>query len=295
MVAGPLVKEMPNHSLNIGFIIQARMRSKRLPGKVLLPMPIGTNDSMLGCIIKQLGNSSHAATIVVATALGDENDPISKWCDLNGVICFRGDEQDVLSRFISITQNHAFDVVVRLTADNPLIDLEVLDQVIDAHIKSDADYTCSSGMPLGMNIEVVRGTALLALKHRDLDENDREHVTHYFRNSSGFSVQVISITRENALSTIRTTVDYPEDYMFMSTVISYKTKDVSGLNALEKFLQAFPFLMDVNKKNLQKRQFDDPIMELQTAAQLLESAEMHRAAQTLRDSLTCGAQDKSIG
>ncbi len=272
----------------IGLIIQARMQSERLPGKVMLPMPIGSESTMLECIISQLKKSTHEATIVVATAQGLVNDPIAEWCDSNGVNCFRGDEKNVLSRFIEITQEYEFDTVVRLTADNPLLDLTVLDQVIEAHSRSDADYTCSSGMPLGMNIEVIHGASLIDLQSRSLNDADLEHVTHHFRNNSGFSVHVVHIARANELAAIRTTVDYPEDYVFMSAVLSNKAENDHGLNALGRFVQKFPFLLDVNRKNLQKKQYDDPIVELQEAAILLEQADMHRAAQALRDSLTAG-------
>lgn len=276
-----------SHS-KIGFVIQARMQSERLPGKVLLPMPVGSDSTMLGCIVAQLRKSSHQATIVVATAKGAVNEPIVEWCDSNGVNCFRGDEKDVLSRFTSITREYGFETVVRLTADNPLIDLTVLDQVLESHIKSDADYTCSSGMPLGMNIEVVHGESLIQLESRELNNADREHVTHHFRNNPGFSVHVVHIARANELASIRTTVDYPEDYVFMSAVLSNKAETDSGLNALGRFAQKFPFLLDMNRNNIQKKQYNNPIIELQEAAILLEQADMHRAAQTLRDSLGAG-------
>lgn len=264
------------------------MQSERLPGKVMLPMPVGSGSTMLGSIIGQLGKSAHQATVVVATAQGETNDPIAEWCDSNGVNYFRGDEKDVLSRFISITREYGFDTIVRLTADNPLIDLSVLDQIIEAHVRSDADYTCSSGMPLGMNIEVVHGESLIELEGRELNDADREHVTHHFRNNPGFSVHVVHIARANELASIRTTVDYPEDYVLMSAVLSNKSENDSGLNALGRFAQNFPFLLDVNRKNIQKKQFNNPIIELQEAAILLEQADMHRAAQTLRDTLGAG-------
>jgi spore coat polysaccharide biosynthesis protein SpsF len=275
-------------SNKIGFVIQARMQSERLPGKVLLPMPVGSAETMLGRIVSQLKKSSHPATIVVATGNGSANDPIALWSESHGVLCFRGDEKDVLSRYISVTRENEFETVVRLTADNPLIDLTVLDQVIDAHVKSDADYTSSSGMPLGMNVEVVHGPSLIELEHRELNDADREHVTHHFRNNPGFSVHVVHIARANELSAIRTTVDYPEDYVFMSAVLAHKTATDSGLNALGRFAQEFPYLLDVNRKNLQKKQFDNAKVELQEAAIMLEQADMHRAAQALRDALTAG-------
>jgi len=279
---------MSTSTNKIGFIIQARMQSERLPGKVMLPMPIGSDVSMLECIVNQLKLSQHQASIVVATAVGDVNKPIVEFCESKGITFFSGDEKDVLSRFISITREHSFDTVVRLTADNPLIDLTVLDQVVEAHIKSDADYTCSSGMPLGMNVEVVHGASLLELEQKQLNEADQEHVTHHFRNNSGFSVHVVHIARANELSAIRTTVDYPEDYVFMSAVIANSDSNDSGLNALGRFSQKYPFLLNLNKGNHQKKQFDSPVIEFQEAAVLLEHLDMHRAAHWLRDALTAG-------
>src|SRR5690606_35423026 len=132
--------------------------SQRLQGKVLMPLPFPDGKPILTHIVDVL--EPLEGDIIVATSRNKENDKIETFCQTNGIGCLRGDEDNVLSRFLAIQEVYAFSHIVRLTADNPFIDSTVIQDVIDFHIAEDNDYTCSKGLPLGMNIEVFKGSAI---------------------------------------------------------------------------------------------------------------------------------------
>src|SRR6202042_2477938 len=106
----------------------------------------------------------HPGEVIVATSTNIENDILFNYCRENAIKCYRGDEENVLSRFIQIVKQQQFDVVVRLTSDNPLTDISLLDKAILYHIKNDNDYTKSEDLPLGMNFEIISPKALLAIE-----------------------------------------------------------------------------------------------------------------------------------
>lgn len=256
------------------------MQSDRLPGKVLLPMPLHGQSTMLGSIVEQISQCRHDGMIVVATAEGVHNDPIADWCSDNNIACFRGSESDVLSRFISISKQHQFDIVVRLTADNPILDIPSIDLAIDQHCSGGYDYTYTTGLPVGMNVEVVDARKLIALEYADLCDADREHVTHYFKTHDGFNILRMPVHEVEALSSLRLTVDYPADYLVLSTLLSYST-DLHGIE-LVKFVNAIhPFVFRANKDLIQKQQFTSYKDELDAAIGLLNRMEMNRVAEKL--------------
>lgn len=256
------------------------MQSDRLPGKVLLPMPLHGSSTMLGAIVEQVSRCRHDGLIVVATAIGRHNDPIADWCRKNNIVCFRGSESDVLSRFISICKEQQFDVVIRLTADNPILDIPSMDAAIDKHITGGHDYTFTMGLPVGMNVEVVDAKKLIALENADLCETDREHVTHYFKTHDGFNIRGLPMHEAEELSSLRLTVDYPADYLVLSTLLSYAS-DLQGIERVKHVNSIHPFIFQVNKDLIQKQQFRSYKDELNAAIGLLNRLEMSRVAAKL--------------
>lgn len=258
------------------------MQSDRLPGKVLLPMPLQSQKTMLGTIIDQLSRSRYSGQIIVATAVGIHNDPISHWCNENSISCFRGSESDVLSRFISISKSHGFDVVVRLTADNPLLDISSIDAAIEQHIHGSYDYTYTIGLPVGMNVEVVAADKLISLESMELSEADREHVTHYFKTHAGFNILRLPIVEAEGMSSLRLTVDYPADYLVLSTLLSHTT-GLDGIELVKYFNTMYPFVFQANKDMIQKQQFASYEDELGAAISLMDRLEMNRVSLKLSE------------
>lgn len=268
----------------IGYIIQARMESTRLPGKVLLPMPISGDIPMIRQIIYQLEQGSISAKTIVATSTNSADNELANYCKSNQIKYFRGEEEDVLSRFITLTETFGFDVVVRLTGDNPVQDMEMIEKAIQYHINNSADLTTTTGLPLGMNIEVVSGDALIRLKTKKLSIDDKEHVTHYIKHSDEFRKNNVEFDIKPAYKKLRMTVDYPSDFAVLSFILSLqKNEPLYGLRLVDHVLENYPWIFDVNAGNHQKKLFKDVNDEMKSAVELLEKVDMIRAAEILRE------------
>jgi spore coat polysaccharide biosynthesis protein SpsF len=198
-------------------VLQARMSSSRLPGKVLRPI---LGRPMMALQIERLRRARRLGDIVVATSTGADDDAIAASCLAISVGCHRGPLDDVLARFAgAIAAAGNPKTFLRLTADCPLADWTLIDACIEAHAASGADLTYTSEgwtYPKGLDVEVVETAALLEADAKARDPYEREHVTPYiYRHPDRFSLN--SLTRSPALR-YRWTVDTPEDFAFVSAV-----------------------------------------------------------------------------
>lgn len=160
-------------------IIQARMASTRLPGKILMPLGDVT---LLECLIHNLQKGEIQKEIIIATSKSSENDKLELFLKEKGIQCFRGSEDDVLSRFIAISKESDVKYIVRATADDPLMSGECLDILIKESEKNGYDYAFMKGLPIGVSPEVIRRENFLRLEGMsDLTNRDKEHVTIYFK------------------------------------------------------------------------------------------------------------------
>lgn len=256
------------------------MKSTRLPGKILQPIPLNDGKPLLLWILDELKKSKHKPEIWVATSKNKENDVLAKFCKVNDILCFRGEEEDVLSRFLSITEDRQFDVVVRLTADNPLIDISILDECIEHHIQKKNDYTSTKNLPLGMNLEVISAKTLLSMKEGSLEDAEREHVTLYIKNTDGYKRENYTPMVPKELKKLRLTVDYPSDLLVISTLLGLYNdeKGITGVSLVEKVFKKYPFIFEVNLSNVQKKQFNNKEKEIGHAVKVLRSLELFSAA-----------------
>ena len=200
-------------------VIQARMSSSRLPGKVLLPL---AGEPM---IVRQLERTTRASTldrIVVATSSDPGDDQLADALTGAGIEVIRGPLEDVLARYQQAIETYRPDVVVRMTADCPLISPTIIDHVVQAFHASDADYVSNTMQPTypdGQDVEVVTAKALQEAAVTFTDPYEREHVTlGIYRRPEDFTIEnVIDPTgRDN--SHLRWTVDTPQDFEFVSEV-----------------------------------------------------------------------------
>ena len=192
-------------------IVQARMTSTRLPGKVLLPL---AGEPMLVRLLERLRRVQLADGIVIATTTNASDDPIAALCAQQGVPCHRGSELDVLSRYADAARLHAADVVVRITSDCPLIDPALIDQLIAVYEEGDSDYVSNMlppTWPYGMAVEVFSATALAQAHAEATQDAEREHVTPFiYWHPQRYRLR--NVASPVALSHHRWTVDTPEDY-----------------------------------------------------------------------------------
>lgn len=260
------------NKLSIAFIIQARMQSTRLPGKVLLPLPFNTGKPIIQWIIDAICLSKYQGDVVVATSTNPENDILCAYCNKNLVKYFRGDEQNVLSRFISIIKGNNYNAVVRLTSDNPIVDINFLDKALTFHFNENNDYTKTEGLPLGMNFEIISPVSLLALETENTTDFDKEHVTPFIRNSNSFKKGILNFELDYRLKNKRLTIDYASDYLAISAILTLvKNESLIGIDFLLKAIINYPWIFDANRDNIQKKQHVELKEELREAIQILES------------------------
>lgn len=227
----------------IAAIIQARLGSHRLPGKVLKDI---SGRSMLGHVIKRVQASRAIDAIAVATTRTKEDRAVAAEAEAWGVRAFAGEEEDVLRRYYDTAKWIQADTIVRITADDPLKDPRIADQVIACFAADpDLDYasnTLTPSYPEGLDIEVFSFHALERAVFEATRQSEREHVTPYIWNHPE-RFRLRSINHDQDLSHLRWTVDYPQDLRFVRTVYAelwqgslFYTSDILNLLALKPWI-----------------------------------------------------------
>jgi len=197
--------------VNVGIIIQARMGSTRLPKKVL--KKIGDRN-LLEHILFRLTKLKNSSVIFIATSDLKQDDAIEKFCQSNGTLCFRGSEDNVLQRYYQCAKENKLEHIVRLTGDNPFIDVEELDNLIDLHATSNADYSRSFAvLPKGVGSEIFTFNALEQSYLFGEKDNHKEHVNEYIEeNEDNFNISELKVNDKKNRPDISLTVDTLDDY-----------------------------------------------------------------------------------
>ena len=268
-------------SPKIGAIIQARMQSTRLPGKILMSLPYPNGKPLMAWIVESIKRSDLINKVVIATSMRKENDCLEPFAFDLGIDIIRGDENDVLSRFVQAIRKHQLDTIVRLTGDNPIVDVNLLDVVIQNHIASGRDYTYTTGLPIGMNFEIVSSKALLNLTELNLTSEDKEHVTLHIRRSELFAKNHVSLFADENLSSIRLTVDFPSDFALINIILSLVKDGAIDIRLIQKFQSTYPWIFQINEGNFQRKHFQNTREEILTAVEWLKSNGMAEAASIL--------------
>lgn len=225
-------------------IIQARMTSSRLPGKILKNFSNGLN--MLDMQINTLQNVVPKNNIYIATTKNEADDVIEQ--RYQGICnIFRGDENDVLSRFLSIIKSTNAKDVIRISSDNPFIFSEGINYLLACHIKNRSDYTTfnienipSMLVPIGLFVEIISANALLDIKAK-VNDIEKEHVTFalYNRLKNQYRVNLISIVNIYPVlnnKDLRFTVDTTEDFDFIDSIINKLDINIIDLLIIEKIV-----------------------------------------------------------
>lgn len=205
--------------MNIVAVIQARMTSSRLPGKVLADIE---GAPMVARVVDRVRRSRLVTEVVVACTDRHEDDPIAAWAAGSGVTLFRGSEDDVLGRFVGAANRAGADVIIRVTADCPLIDPEVLDRAIEEltdHPGTDyASNVIERSYPRGLDVEVFTREALARMDRLGRSAAAREHVTVPVRLERPDAFTVRNVRHAVDDSDLRWTVDTPEDLEWVRLV-----------------------------------------------------------------------------
>jgi len=231
----------------LGCIIQARMGSTRLPGKVLSILD-GQNTSLY-FTINQLKNCKLIDKIVIATTDNNEDDVIEEFCNKNEVDCFRGNSKDVLDRYYNCAKKFSFSEILRVTGDCPLIDPSIVDEGISIFKKNIYDYVTNTfprTFPDGNETEIFSFSVLENAFSNSVLPSEREHVTPYFRNEKK-SFRIFNFTNNEDISYLRWTLDYKIDLELIKNIISkIDTRPIYMKDILELF-KSEPDLKKINQ------------------------------------------------
>lgn len=236
--------------MKIVAVIQARMGSSRLPGKVLKNLG---GDSVLARVVSRVRKARTIEKVLIATSGAPADEEIVSECKRIEVGVFRGSELDVLDRYYRAANSVEAEVVVRITSDCPLIDPEVTDLTVERFLAERPDYASNvqeRTYPRGLDTEVMTMRALERAWREAKEDYEREHVTPYlYQNPAMF--KVLSVTGDGDYSRYRWTLDTPEDLEFLETVYNRFQGDFTWHDVLD-LLEREPELAEINRNVQQK-------------------------------------------
>ncbi|TGN18251.1 cytidylyltransferase domain-containing protein [Leptospira idonii] len=237
--------------------IEARLASTRLPGKVLLPLG---GVPVLQFLIERLKRSKLLNGIIIATSSNPENDAIETLAKEIGIPCFRGSEDDVLSRVIGAAESQGADTIVQLTGDCPLMDPLLIDECISHYLNGNYDYVANELVrtyPIGMDIAVFSLPLLKdTYKEEDLTEADKEHVTTYIvERPIRYKLLNVRADEEQDRPDLALTLDTPEDYATLTSIVDslYPKKNDFSLRDIIKFLDENKQISSINSEIKRKK------------------------------------------
>lgn len=249
--------------MTVAAVIQARMTSTRLPGKVLMQ---AAGRPMLAHQIARVRRASAVDTVCIATTTNADDDPVVALAEAEGMAVFRGSEPDVLDRFVGAAESAGAEIAVRLTGDCPLTDPALIDAVVDLFRDSDppVDYATNSfprTWPIGLDVEVASMTALRTANAEASDTYDREHVMPFlYRQPERF--RIASYRAPEDLSGYRWTLDERSDYELLVRVLETLVPENPGFGWRDviALLDAHPEWRTLNAGVGQKqRRYEDRI------------------------------------
>lgn len=233
-------------------IIQARMGSSRLPGKILKPL----GDSVvLDYVVSRCNQVGNVEKVIVATSTLPQDDAVEQWCLQNDVPCFRGSEDDVLARYYECARLYELDYVIRVTADCPFVDYELANEVIAEMEKNPADIVLLKGrLPRGLAVEMISFSALESIYNNGHELRHREHVTYYaYEYPEQFQSTKLTVPIEKQHSELRITLDTEEDYQLCRAVAEhFHGEKLISSQEVVKFLLEHPEIAKLNAHIEQK-------------------------------------------
>ncbi len=244
--------------INVSAIIQARMTSTRLPGKVLMTLK---RKPMLLHIVERLNHAKLIDQVILALPDTKPNDVLEKFAAKNRINYHRGSEENVLARFYSAAKENNSEVIVRITADNPLIDPEIVDAVVKSHLASKADYSRTHHgkegrlLPLGLGVEVFNFASLEKAHNEAPEPWHKEHVTPYFyENPDIFKINNVATPMNLKNPELRLTVDTEEDFELMNKIYErlYRKGEIFRAKEVMDFIERRPELKKINAGIIQR-------------------------------------------
>ena len=255
----------------IGCIIQARMGSTRLPGKVMLD--VESNKTVLYFVIKQLQSCKLVDKIIVATTTLEDDKQIANFSKQLGIDSFRGSSDNVLDRYYQCAKEYSVSTIVRIPSDKPLIDPEIVDNVVSMFMNSSYDYITNflpnPTFPSGTEVEVFSINALKKAWEKAKLPSEKEHVTPYFTNHED-EFKITHIENSENLSHLSWAVDRIEDLKLVRKIVSKIKKRPIMMKDIVDLFAKEPALVEINKNvnrkegNLKSMKEDEEFLQNQS-------------------------------
>lgn len=239
--------------MNIGIITQARMTSTRLPGKIFKKI---NNNPLIQYHIERLKQTGFE--VVIATTVNKTDNIVCDYANANKLKFYRGDEQNVLSRFYSAAKENKLDIIVRVTSDCPLIDQHLIRNNVLKFVQFNNNWlymsnTMKRTFARGFDFEIFSFLTLKDAYSNAVDKADLEHVTPYlWKNKSG-KMELYNIKQEVDNSNFRITVDTTEDFELIKQLIEKFNANTLSYNQIEELLGNHPELVKLNESVEQKK------------------------------------------
>lgn len=237
-------------------IIEARMTSTRLPGKIMIPV---LGKPLLELLVERLKRAKLLNQIVIATTQNSSDDVVEQLAHRLGVGCFRGSEEDVLDRVLRAARTYNVDIIVEVTGDCPLMDPIILDQIIHTYQTKNVDYVSNileRTYPRGMDIQIFSTAVLEKVSRLTNDPIDHEHVSLYIHEHPEIFTlaNVKSDLPENKWD-IRLTVDTQEDFQLIKAIFDslYPRNPEFTLHEILDLLEKRKELLNLNQNIQQKK------------------------------------------
>ena len=254
--------------INIVTVIQARLGSTRLPGKVLMPI---LDKPLLWQMVERVKRATLAGTIVIATTTESSDDIIEEFCQAEGLPCYRGSKDDLLDRHYQAAKLYNADAVVKIPSDCPLIDPAVIDKVLQYYLDHDFDFVSNlhpATYPDGNDVEIMRWGAIEKARNEATRTLEREHTTPYiWENPDKFKIgNVVWEAGLDYSMSHRWTIDYPEDFTFIKTVYEhlYPIKPAFDLQDILDLTHQKPDIFAINSQYAGVNWYRNYIGELKT-------------------------------
>ena len=232
----------------IGFLITARLKSTRLPLKLLKDL---NGRKIIERVIDRCKLINHDGDIVLCTSINPQDKPLVDIASDNGIYYFMGDEEDVLSRLLTAAKFFDLDCIINITGENPIFSINYANEMVRKMRNENHDFLYIDGLPIGCAVYGIK-TKALEVVCKVKEEVDTEIWGYLINQPSIFDVCKIETEEKYKASTIRITTDYPEDYEFIKQIFRNFPSEISP--AFEDVIELFrlnPELLKINEKRVQ--------------------------------------------
>ena len=249
--------------MKTGFLITARLKSTRLPKKLLKEID---GETMMALMIKRLKLAEELDEIVVATSTNPEDDPLEEIAQKEGVKCFRGSEEDVIERLYEAAKLYDLDYVVNMTADCPLVPFDKIGDLIETYKRTDADLVKCHDLPAGLFLSGLKIEGMKRLLEMKASDNT-EYWLYYYLKTDLFKVIPLEVEEEFKNKKYRIVLDYPDDFEMLEKLYEGLGKEAYAKSTEEiiAYLDENPELAELNYHCMERGQIrtdEDPNSEI---------------------------------